>query len=78
MECKKKFVDGKCKNLQMSHTHFRASSYPFRDIILIFYLKKVGQGHRVHFSQLQYSMANSKIYKCLTHIFALALTVSKK
>ena len=28
----------------------------------------------VQFSQLQHSMGNEKIYKCLPHIFALALT----
>ena len=37
----------------------------------------VGQGHRVQFSQLHHMMANAKIYKCLQHIFELALTVSE-
>ena len=44
--------------------------------IKMFDLQQVGQGHGVQFSQLQLSMANVKIYKCLSHIFALALIVS--
>ena len=37
------------------------------------YLQKVGQGHGVQFSQLQHSMLNAKIDKCLPQIFALVL-----
>ena len=44
-------------------------------IILIFYLQKLGHGHRMQFSQLHHSMANVKVYKCLPRIFAQALTV---
>ena len=40
-------------------------------------LPKVGQSHVVQFSQLHHSIANVKIYKCLSHILALALTVSE-
>ena len=44
--------DGKCHNLQMSPTNFCAISQCFRDInILICYLPKVGQDHRVQFSK---------------------------
>ena len=71
-------LDDKCRNLQVSPTHFSASSYSFRYInILIFYLQKVGQGHGVQFWQLQRSMANVRIYKLLPAILALALTVSE-
>ena len=45
-------------------------------IILNCDLQKVDQGHRVQFSQLRHSMAKVKIYTCLPHILALALTVS--
>ena len=65
-------------NLQKSPTYFCTSSYCFRDIIfLILDLEKVGNGHGVQFSQLHHSMTNVKIYKCLQHIFALALTISE-
>ena len=68
--------DDVCQDLQMYPSHFSAGSYRFRDIkILHFYTKKVGQDHEVPFSQLHHSMANVKIYKCLSHIFAFALTV---
>ena len=42
----------------------------------IFDIKKVGYGHGVEFSELHHSKADAKIYKCLPHIFVLALTVS--
>ena len=61
--------DGKCQILQMTPTHFCASSYRFRDKDLLnFYLEKVGQGYEAQFLQLHRSMANVKIYKCLLHI----------
>ena len=41
----------------------------------MFDLQKVGQGHGIQFSQLQLSMTNVKIYKCLSQIFAVAPTV---
>ena len=69
--------DGKCQNLQMSPKYFWFSSYYFRDITISnFYLKKVDHGHRVQFSQLDHSKINVKIYKSLSHIFALAVTVT--
>ena len=62
----------------MYPTHFRASSYRFRDTIFFkIYIQKAGQGNGVQFLQLHHSMANVKIYKCLRHIFALALTIWK-
>ena len=74
--------DGKYQNLQMSPTNFCASYYHFRYIYIykffIFDLQVVGQGHRVQFMQLQNSMANVKIYKYLSHIFVLALTIEEK
>ena len=39
-------------------------------------LQKVGQGHGVQLPQIHHSMSNVKIYKCLPHIFVLALTLS--
>ena len=60
------------------HTHFCANFYHFRDIkFKNFDFQKIGQGHRVQFSQWHLSMENAKIYRCLSHIFALALTVSE-
>ena len=43
----------------------------------MFDLQKVGQGHRVQFSQKHHSIANVKIYKKFPHIFALALSTSE-
>ena len=42
-----------------------------------FGLQKVVQGHGVQFSQLQHSMANVQLYKCLLYNFALNLTISE-
>ena len=40
-------LDGKCQNLQMTPTHFCASSYRIRYInFLTFHLQKVGQSQR--------------------------------
>ena len=65
------------KNLQMSLTHFLASSYRFKYIKQnqIVYLQRVGQGDGLQFSQLHHSTANVKSTN-VWHIFALALTVS--
>ena len=68
--------DGNCQSPQMFPAHFCNRSYCFRNItFFIFDIQKVGQGHGVQFSQLSYSMANVKIYKCLAYIFALDLTI---
>ena len=70
--------DGKCKNIQMSPTHFSDSSYSFGDIFFFnLYFQKVGRSNGMQFFKLNRSVANIKIYKCLEHIFALALTVSE-
>ena len=45
--------------------------------LYIFDHQKVGQCHGVQISQLNHSIAIVKICKCLSHIFALALTVSE-
>ena len=66
--------DGKCQNLQKTSTHFCANCYHFRYIIFLF--KKVDQDHGVQISHWYHSMANITIYKRLSHIFVLALTVS--
>ena len=48
-------LDGKFQNLQMSPTHFCASSYRIRYInFLTFDLQKVGQGQRVQFCNYIY------------------------
>ena len=74
-----KRFDGKCQNLQMSSTNFCANSHYFRYIkFFIFDLQKVGQDYGVKFLQFHRSMPNVKIYKCLSHIFALGLTVCEK
>ena len=71
-------LDDKCQNLQMTPTHFCANSYCFRYLkFYLFNVKKVDQGHAVQFSQWHLSMANVKIYKCRTDIFAIALTLSE-
>ena len=64
--------NGKCQNLQISHTNLFASSYHFKEFFWNFLLSKSRSGHGVQFSQLHDSMANVKIYK---YIFALDLTV---
>ena len=58
--------------------NFCATSHFFFKYINIYnaQLQDVGQGHRVQFSQLDHSMANVQIYKCLPHMFALSLTIS--
>ena len=49
---------------------------PEMALFLIADLQKVGQDYGAQVSQLHHSMTNVKIYKCLPHIFALALIVS--
>ena len=59
-------------------THFSASSYRFREIKnLIFYLRKVYQGHEEQFLHLHHSIANVTIYTFLSYIFVLARSVSE-
>ena len=68
---------GKFQNLEMSPTHFCATSYRFRDLkILNLDLQKVGKGHGVQFCR-HHSMSKVKICKILSYIFALALTISE-
>ena len=64
-----------CKCLPQA---FCASSYRFGYIKKIyFFLQRVGQGHGAQFLLLRYLMAIVKIYKCLPHIFTLAVAVSE-
>ena len=59
-------------NQQMSSTRFALALTALEiKVINLFTLKKVDQGHRVHFSQLYHSMGNLKIYLCLTDIFTI-------
>ena len=70
--------DGKCHNLQKNDTQFCANFYRFRDIqILFFYLHQLGIYSMECFSQFYHSTVTVKIYRCLSPIFALALTVSE-
>ena len=65
-------LDVKCQNLQKTATHFRASSYRYRDIRFCdFGLWKVCQVYGMQFSYLHHLMAN--VTSCFSPIFAILL-----
>ena len=65
------------KSTNVSHTFSYVLVFIVSDITKSVPLKKIGQGDVAQFLQWHYSMAYVEIYKCLPHIFALALTVSE-
>ena len=62
----------------MSPIHFCASSYRFRDIKIFNLLppKSKSRSRSANFAITPFDGKCKKNYKCLPHIFALALTVS--
>ena len=68
-------IDCKCHNLQMTPTHFCASSYLFRDIKISNLLpsKSKSRSQSAIFAITPFH-GKFKIYKCLSHNFTLALT----
>ena len=69
---------GKYSNLLKLFCVFCVSSHCFRDInIKNFSSSKSRSRSWIQFSQLNHSMKNVKIYKCLHNIFVVALTSSE-
>ena len=70
--------NGKCQNLQKNPTHFCATSSNFTVIQIkkMLTFKKVGQGHRMQFSQLHHSMANIKYTFCARSYRFRYITIS--
>ena len=68
--------NGKCQNVHMSPTHFCTSSYRFRDVTILNFLPSKSSS-RLRSTIFAIIPFDDKTFKCLTHIFVLAFTVSE-